>query len=115
LAFEHVRTHCNLAGAQVEGVHEGRVLLRDWLVLFAAAAHRHLHPDLGAAELAALPADLSFPDQPMLAPLPRLVYAMLRSPLLSPGAQASAAGLPLWEQALWPTCCSTGVVLPLWV
>ncbi|GFR45227.1 hypothetical protein Agub_g6624 [Astrephomene gubernaculifera] len=76
--------HKIMRAAEAQGPHEARLLLRDWLVLLALNYHRNAHPNLTPQQLAAVPADLHFTQAPQLAPLPRLVYALLRSPLLAP-------------------------------
>ena len=101
-------------------VNQGRLLLRDWLVMAAAGYHRSASsPDPGNRELAALPVsrrplssplyrpycktnslmtthltfvvprqiDLDFTQAPALTHLTRSVYALIRSPLLSPSSR----------------------------
>ncbi|KXZ54187.1 hypothetical protein GPECTOR_5g282 [Gonium pectorale] len=79
-----VLMHKVARAAEAQGLNEARLLLRDWLVVLALAYHRNLHSALTPPQLAEVPADLNFSSAPLLAPLPRLVYALLRSPLLAP-------------------------------
>ncbi|XP_072965546.1 protein transport protein SEC23 D-like [Typha angustifolia] len=65
-----------------EGVREGRNLLHDWLVILTAQytdAYKPAHYD---NEKSIAHVDVAFSQCPQLQPLPRLVFALLRSPLL---------------------------------
>ncbi|CAI5935295.1 unnamed protein product [Closterium sp. NIES-65] len=65
-----------------EGVREGRLLLQDWLVILTA----HYNHAFGLAQFnqphSVTRLDVSFSACPQLQPLPRLAFALLRSPLL---------------------------------
>lgn len=65
-----------------EGIREGRMLLHDWLVILTAQyneAYKLSHYENGVSSSRI---DVAFSQCPQLQPLPRLVFAMLRSPLL---------------------------------
>lgn len=66
-----------------QGVREGRILLHDWLVILTAQYNDafKLVPFQHDSS-AALQMDVSFSQCPQLQPLPRLVFALLRNPLL---------------------------------
>ncbi|KAL2240072.1 protein transport protein SEC24 [Sesamum indicum] len=65
------------------GVREGRILLHEWLVNLTAQYNdafkiaEHTRGSLNTS-----PVDVSFTQCPQLQPLPRLVFALLRNPLL---------------------------------
>lgn len=64
-----------------QGVKEGRILLHDWLVILTAQyneAYKLAHYENGSSSRT----DVAFSQCPQLQPLPRLVFALLRSPLL---------------------------------
>ncbi|CAI5496196.1 unnamed protein product [Closterium sp. Naga37s-1] len=65
-----------------EGAREGRLLLQDWLVILTA----HYNHAFGLAQFnqphSVTRLDVSFSACPQLQPLPRLAFALLRSPLL---------------------------------
>ncbi|XP_010931127.1 protein transport protein SEC23 D isoform X1 [Elaeis guineensis] len=65
-----------------QGVRESRLLLRDWLVILTAQyndAHKLVQYE-NASSVSHV--DVAFSQCPQLQPLPRLVFALLRSPLL---------------------------------
>nr|XP_009411948.1 PREDICTED: protein transport protein SEC23-like [Musa acuminata subsp. malaccensis] len=65
-----------------EGVREGRMLLHDWLVILTAQyndAYRHVYNNIGNATSHV---DVAFLQCPQLQPIPRLIFALLRNPLL---------------------------------
>lgn len=65
-----------------QGVREGRMLLHDWLVILTAQyndAYKLVEYNNGNSILRA---DVAFSQCPQLQPLPRLVFALLRNPLL---------------------------------
>eukprot|EP00898_Chlorokybus_atmophyticus_P008263 jgi/Chlat1/8438/Chrsp80S07919 len=75
-------THKVIAATREEGIQEGKGLLQDWLVFLTAAYCEHY----GFAQKgnpAIMNVDVSFSKCARLGPLPRLVFGMLRSPLLS--------------------------------
>ncbi|XP_020578173.1 protein transport protein SEC23 [Phalaenopsis equestris] len=65
-----------------QGVREGRFLLHDWLVILTAQysdAFKLAHYDNGSSFSRV---DIGFSQCPQLQPIPRLVFAFLRNPLL---------------------------------
>lgn len=65
-----------------EGVREGRMLLHDWLVILTAQyndAYRLVYNNIGNATSHV---DVAFLQCPQLQPIPRLIFALLRNPLL---------------------------------
>ncbi|THU68747.1 hypothetical protein C4D60_Mb08t07110 [Musa balbisiana] len=65
-----------------EGVREGRMLLHDWLVILTAQyndAYRLVYNNI---ENATSHVDVAFLQCPQLQPIPRLIFALLRNPLL---------------------------------
>nr|KYP68724.1 Protein transport protein SEC24 [Cajanus cajan] len=66
-----------------EGVREGRILLQEWLVILAAQyndAYRLIQYNNGSSVRSQI--DVAFSQCPQLQPLPRLIFALLRNPLL---------------------------------
>ncbi|KAL4011437.1 hypothetical protein IC575_028496 [Cucumis melo] len=66
-----------------QGVREGRALLHDWLVILTAQyndAYKLVHYKNGASGTSLV--DVAFSQCPQLQSLPRLVFALLRNPLL---------------------------------
>ncbi|KAI4322430.1 hypothetical protein L6164_022126 [Bauhinia variegata] len=66
-----------------EGVREGRALLHDWLVILTAQyndAYKLVQYNSGSSIGSQM--DVAFSQCPQLQPLPRLVFALLRNPLL---------------------------------
>jgi hypothetical protein len=66
-----------------QGVREGRMLLRDWLVILTAQYHeacKLVMYESGVSRSTHI--DVSFTQCPQLQSLPRLVFALLRNPLL---------------------------------
>ena len=67
-----------------QGLSEGRLLLSDWLVILTS----HYNAETGAAKFDAddtASVDGAFTACAALQALPRLVFALLRSPMLRPG------------------------------
>ncbi|KAI4334228.1 hypothetical protein L6164_018944 [Bauhinia variegata] len=66
-----------------EGVREGRVLLHDWLVILVAQYNDDykLVPYSSGSSISSQ-IDVTFSQSPQMQPLPRLVFALLRNPLL---------------------------------
>ncbi|CAA7397033.1 unnamed protein product [Spirodela intermedia] len=65
-----------------QGVREGRSLLYDWLIILAAQyndAYKIVHYDTGNI---VSNVDAAFTQCPQLQPIPRLIFALLRNPLL---------------------------------
>lgn len=66
-----------------QGVREGRMLLHDWLVILTAQyndAYKLVQFKNGSLVTGQI--DVAFSHCPQLQPLPRLVFALLRNPLL---------------------------------
>ncbi|KAL2597184.1 hypothetical protein AAZV13_11G146600 [Glycine max] len=66
-----------------EGVREGRILLQEWLVILTAQyndAYKLIQYDNGSSIRSQI--DVAFSQCPQLQPLPRLIFALLRNPLL---------------------------------
>ncbi|KAG2674414.1 hypothetical protein I3843_13G118700 [Carya illinoinensis] len=66
-----------------QGVREGRMLLHDWLVILTAQyndAYKLVQYKNGNSVTGEM--DITFSQCPQLQPLPRLVFALLRNPLL---------------------------------
>ncbi|KAK6272312.1 hypothetical protein POUND7_009395 [Theobroma cacao] len=67
-----------------QGVREGRMLLHDWLVILTAQyneAFKLIQYKSGSSSITAQ-IDVAFSQCPQLQPFPRLVFALLRNPLL---------------------------------
>ncbi|KAL6005289.1 Protein transport protein S23 D [Asimina triloba] len=67
-----------------QGVRDGRMLLHDWLVILTAQyndAYKVVHYENERGSSSSR-IDVSFSQCPQLQPLPRLVFALLRNPLL---------------------------------
>ncbi|KAL2984402.1 hypothetical protein AAZX31_12G085700 [Glycine max] len=66
-----------------EGVREGRILLQEWLVILTAQyndAYKLIQYNNGSSVRSQI--DVAFSQCPQLQPLPRLIFALLRNPLL---------------------------------
>lgn len=62
-----------------EGIREGRVQLQDWLTILLSKSNEHQKsPDYQHS----LALDLTFSSYQTMRPIPRLVFGMLKSPLL---------------------------------
>ncbi|KAL8138195.1 hypothetical protein V2J09_004196 [Rumex salicifolius] len=78
-----ILVHKVILASLEQGVREGRMLLHDWLVILTAQYNEASKLiQCGAANTTAGQIDASFSMTPQLQPLPRLVFALLRSPLL---------------------------------
>lgn len=78
-----VLVHKVILASLEQGVREGRMLLHDWLVILIAQyndAYKLLQYRNGSSTTAHV--DVAFSQCPQLQPLPRLVFALLRNPLL---------------------------------
>ncbi|CAI6012254.1 unnamed protein product [Closterium sp. NIES-65] len=91
-----------------EGVREGRLLLQDWLVILTA----HYNHAFGLAQFnqphSVTRLDVSFSACPQLQPLPRLAFALLRSPLLQLPREGVHPDLRTFLHCLYGSlrCCS---------
>ncbi|KAI9107716.1 hypothetical protein K1719_021379 [Acacia pycnantha] len=66
-----------------EGVREGRMLLQDWLVILTSQYNEaHKLVQYGSGSSISSQIDVSFSQCPQLQSLPRLIFALLRNPLL---------------------------------
>jgi hypothetical protein len=72
--------HKIIRALAVEGLHEARMLLQDWLVMLAARYNEHL------MRRREMQLDVTFAKFASLGPLPRIVFGMLRGRLLDPVA-----------------------------
>ncbi|GAB2285548.1 Protein transport protein S23 D [Dionaea muscipula] len=80
-----ILVHKVILASLEQGVREARILLHDWLVILTAQyneACKQLIQYGGGGSTAAADIDISFSQCPQLQPLPRLVFALLRNPLL---------------------------------
>ncbi|KAM7496929.1 hypothetical protein LguiA_021343 [Lonicera macranthoides] len=78
-----ILVHKVILASLEQGVREGRMLLHDWLVILAAQyneACKLVQYDHGIPRTTHI--DVAFSQCPQLQPLPRLVFALLRNPLL---------------------------------
>eukprot|EP00850_Spirogloea_muscicola_P012002 SM000076S21823 [mRNA] locus=s76:484591:488610:+ [translate_table: standard] len=84
-----------------QGVKEGRLLLNDWLVILTANYNEHyqLAQSGNAASYGLL--DASFLQCPPLQPMPRLVFGLLRSPLLQMSAEGIHSDVRTYLQCLY--------------
>lgn len=66
-----------------QGIREGRVLLHEWLVNLVAQYNDAFKlAEYGRGSLTTSHVDVSFSQCPQLQSLPRLIFALLRNPLL---------------------------------
>ncbi|PSR89853.1 Sec23/Sec24, trunk domain protein [Actinidia chinensis var. chinensis] len=78
-----ILVHKVISASLEQGVREGRMLLHDWLVILIAQYNdacklvQYDHGNLTTARI-----DVTFSQCPQLQPFPRLVFALLRNPLL---------------------------------
>ncbi|GFZ17772.1 sec23/sec24 transport family protein [Actinidia rufa] len=78
-----ILVHKVISASLEQGVREGRMLLHDWLVMLIAQyndACKLVQYDHGNSTTARI--DVTFSQCPQLQPFPRLVFALLRNPLL---------------------------------
>uniref|UniRef100_A0A6N2LJM2 Sec23/Sec24 trunk domain-containing protein n=1 Tax=Salix viminalis TaxID=40686 RepID=A0A6N2LJM2_SALVM len=78
-----ILVHKVILASLEQGVREGRMLLHDWLVILTAQyndASKIVQFKNGGSLAAQV--DVAFSQCPQLQPLPRLVFALLRNPLL---------------------------------
>lgn len=78
-----ILVHKVISASLEQGVREGRMLLHDWLVILTAQyndACKLVQYDQGSSTAARI--DIALSQCPQLQPLPRLVFALLRNPLL---------------------------------
>eukprot|EP00899_Mesostigma_viride_P006955 jgi/Mesvir1/16260/Mv08506-RA.2 len=77
--------HKIISACVEEGVEEGRLLLQDWLVILLSHYNEMFvtgEAGKGAPELDYSAVDVQLSKCPEMTPLPRLVFALLRSPIL---------------------------------
>lgn len=79
-----VLVHKVILASLEQGVREGRMLLHDWLVILTAQYNEALkliqHGTASSSIVQQI--DVAFTQCPQLQPLPRLIFALLRNPLL---------------------------------
>ena len=80
--------HKVMVAAKTEGVLKAAVLLQDWLIILAASYKRHVPSE-------------SFVERESFQPLIRLVYGLLRSPLLLGGFIRGTDDYQIYLQHLW--------------
>ena len=80
--------HKVMVAAKTEGVLKAAVLLQDWLIILAASYKRHVPSE-------------SFVERESFQPLIRLVYGLLRSPLLLGGFTRGTDDHQIYLQHLW--------------
>lgn len=74
--------HKVISASLEQGVKEGRLLLHDWLVILTAQYNDAYKIVEFGKPVTTGPLDVAFSHCPQLQPLPRLIFALLRSPLL---------------------------------
>ncbi|KAG9440267.1 hypothetical protein H6P81_020432 [Aristolochia fimbriata] len=74
--------HKVISASLEQGIREGRILLQDWLVILTAQYNEAYKLVEHGNESLLSRVDVAFSQCPQLQPLPRLVFALLRSPLL---------------------------------
>ncbi|THG06557.1 hypothetical protein TEA_014051 [Camellia sinensis var. sinensis] len=82
-AILSILVHKVISASLEKGVREGRMLLHDWLVILTAQyndACKVVQYEHGNSTTSHI--DVAFSQCPQLQPLPRLVFALLRNPLL---------------------------------
>ncbi|XP_043701372.1 protein transport protein SEC24-1 [Telopea speciosissima] len=78
-----ILVHKVISASLEQGVREGRMLLHDWLVILTAQYNDVCKVvQYGNESVASSPIDVTLAQCPQLQPLPRLVFALLRNPLL---------------------------------
>lgn len=79
-----ILVHKVILASLEQGVREGRMLLHDWLVILTAQYNDVLKliQQGAAGSSTAQQIDVAFTQCPQLQPLPRLIFALLRNPLL---------------------------------
>ncbi|KAK9072674.1 hypothetical protein SSX86_009109 [Deinandra increscens subsp. villosa] len=79
-----ILVHKVILASLSEGVREGRVLLHDWLVILTAQYNEACKNSLSDFRRSSTDSliDVTFSQCPQLQSLPRLVFALLRNPLL---------------------------------
>ncbi|XP_059627638.1 protein transport protein SEC23 D [Cornus florida] len=78
-----ILVHKVILASLEQGVREGRMLLHDWLVILAAQYNEGCKlVQFGQGSSATAQIDVAFSQCPQLQLLPRLVFALLRNPLL---------------------------------
>ncbi|KAL3689756.1 hypothetical protein R1sor_016065 [Riccia sorocarpa] len=75
-------THKVIQASLTDGVKEGRLLLHDWLVILTAQYNEFYKLARFEQRNTFTRLDVAFSNSPQLQPLPRHVFALLRSPLL---------------------------------
>ena len=80
---------------------EGRLLLRDWLVILTAQYNQHFTLAQFGQPLTFPQLDVAFSKCPQLQPLPRLVFSLLRNPLLKRAPESVHPDLRVYLQSLY--------------
>lgn len=82
--------HKIVRASKEEGLAEARLLLLDWLVILMAHYNEHYGTTAFGEAAASASLDVTFAKCEALQTVPRLVFAMLQSPLLRPVKAAGA-------------------------
>ncbi|GAV70341.1 zf-Sec23_Sec24 domain-containing protein/Sec23_trunk domain-containing protein/Sec23_helical domain-containing protein/Sec23_BS domain-containing protein [Cephalotus follicularis] len=77
-----VLVHKVILATLEQGVREGRILLHDWLVILTAQYNETLKHGYNNGNSVTAQIDVAFSQCPQLQPIPRLIFALLRHPLL---------------------------------
>ncbi|XP_068656731.1 protein transport protein SEC23 D-like isoform X2 [Aristolochia californica] len=77
-----ILVHKVISASLEQGIREGRILLQDWLVILTAQYNEAYKLVQHGNESLLSRVDVAFSQCPQLQPLSRLVFALLRSPLL---------------------------------
>eukprot|EP00200_Dunaliella_tertiolecta_P008044 CAMPEP_0202381876 /NCGR_PEP_ID=MMETSP1127-20130417/39382_1 /ASSEMBLY_ACC=CAM_ASM_000462 /TAXON_ID=3047 /ORGANISM="Dunaliella tertiolecta, Strain CCMP1320" /LENGTH=964 /DNA_ID=CAMNT_0048980955 /DNA_START=356 /DNA_END=3245 /DNA_ORIENTATION=- len=104
-----VMLHKLMRVSVLQGRPRARLLLLDWLVELETMYHAALHApptplktqQQRAQHLLRSPVDVSFSGAAALHPMPRLVYALLRSPVLAPPVEGQHGDLVAFLEHCW--------------
>ncbi|KAK6936224.1 Sec23/Sec24, helical domain [Dillenia turbinata] len=77
-----ILVHKVILASLEQGVREGRMLLNDWLVILTAQYNDAVKLARNENGISVAHVDVAFSQCPQLQPLPRLVFSLLRNPLL---------------------------------
>nr|XP_043613329.1 protein transport protein SEC23 [Erigeron canadensis] len=97
-----ILVHKVILSSLSEGVKEGRMLLHDWLVILTAQyieGCKNVPNEFGSSTGSLI--DVTFSQCPQLQPLPRLIFALLRNPLLRFHAEGIHPDYRIYLQCLF--------------
>lgn len=87
------------------GVREGRILLHEWLVNLVAQYNDAFKiAEYGRGSLGPSHVDVAFTQCPQLQPLPRLIFSLLRNPLLRFHEEGVHPDYRIYLQCLFRYC-----------